>query len=95
METAQQIPIDKIETWDNSRIRIEKDSLSSLMTDIQQKGLLQYIKVWKDPDKDRYILILGHRRLESCKLLGWKTIPAIVVDKEDLDFQKFITQNLS
>jgi len=95
VERTEQIPIDKIETWDNSRIRIEKISLEPLMTDIKQKGLIQYIKVWKDPDKERYILIVGNRRLESCRLLGWKTIPAIIVEKESLDFQNFITQNLS
>jgi ParB/RepB/Spo0J family partition protein len=95
MQTTDEIPIEKIEYWDNSRIRIEKTSLEPLMHDIKQKGLIQYIKVWKDPAKDRYILIVGNRRLESCKLLGWKTIPAIVVEKEDLDFQKFMTENLS
>ena len=29
----------------------------------------------------KYIVVFGNRRLEACKKLGWKTIPAKIDDK--------------
>ncbi|MFH1569412.1 MAG: ParB N-terminal domain-containing protein, partial [Gemmatimonadota bacterium] len=30
----------------------------------------------------KYRIIAGHLQYEVCKLLGWKTISAVIVDKE-------------
>ncbi len=44
---------------------------------ISQMGLLQPIVVEQRPD-GRYNAVAGQLRLAACKMLGWKTIPAIV-----------------
>lgn len=97
-ESLQEIPIDKIEIWENSRIREGKGDLveiENLASDIKHRGLLQPVKVWANPKNEKYVLIFGNRRLEAHKMLGWKTIKAIVVTSNDLDFQKFLTDNLA
>jgi ParB family chromosome partitioning protein len=91
----EHIPIEKIEVLDNSRIRIEPSSLAPLMNNIKQTGLINPITLWKDPKKDRFILEAGNRRLQSCKLLGWNTIPSIVNYGTEFEFDKFLVKNLS
>lgn len=87
-----EIPIELIKSLDNSRVRIENQELSTLMEDIKHRGLLQPIGLIQD--KSNYIIRFGNRRLEACKKLGWKSIPAIVEDKE-LDFESFLADNVA
>jgi ParB family chromosome partitioning protein len=47
------------------------------MKSMQSYGLLNPIILNRQNE-----LIAGHRRLESAKMLGWRTIQAIVLDKE-------------
>ncbi len=45
---------------------------------IESRGFLQPVIVAQDVQGGRYRLLAGRVRLEACKRLGWKTIPAIV-----------------
>jgi ParB-like nuclease domain/MT-A70 len=58
-----------------SRYRKDLGDIQSLAASIKELGLLHPIVVRPD---DR--LIAGERRLEACKLLGWKTVPVTVID---------------
>lgn len=91
-ENIIQIPIDLIKHLDNSRLRIEEADVSSLMTDIKNRGLLQPIGVLKVGEE--YILRFGNRRLMACKKLGWKTISAIISDRE-LNEDSFMADNIA
>lgn len=61
------VPFDKIDVILNIRTNLE--DLSSLMTDIKQRGLLQGVGLTKCGNK--YKMVWGHRRFEACKNLGW------------------------
>ena len=56
------------------------NELDDLVGSIRENGLLQPIMVVKKPGGDTYDLLAGHLRLAACKKLGWKTIPAVVMD---------------
>lgn len=45
---------------------------------IKSEGLLQPIVVVKKVGTDKYEMLAGGLRLEACKKLGWKKVPAIV-----------------
>lgn len=60
------------------RVRKDLGDLSALMESMRAHGLMTPILVNKDKE-----LIAGQRRLESAKRLGWKTVEANVVDKDD------------
>jgi small-conductance mechanosensitive channel len=54
-----------------------------LAESIAARGLLQPIVVAPAAHSDGYEIIAGHMRFEACKLLGWKTIPAVVKESRD------------
>ncbi len=58
---------------------INQEELMELGQSIKQYGLIQPIAV-RRVGKDRYELISGERRLRASKLIGLKTIPAIIID---------------
>lgn len=88
-----QIPIDLIKNFDNSRLRLDDDEdVASLMTDIRHRGLLQPIGILKEGNN--YIIRFGNRRLLACKKLGWKTISAILSDR-DLNEDSFMADNIA
>jgi len=91
-ERLIEIPIDLIKKLDNSRLRIEEKDLVPLMEDIKHRGLLQPIGVIQEGSE--YIITFGNRRLEACKKLGWKTIPAILRDRE-LNENSFMADNVA
>lgn len=53
--------------------------VTSLVASIKEIGLLHPITVTKD-----LLLVAGRHRLEACRQLGWKSVPANVVDLDDL-----------
>lgn len=59
----------------NPARRVEAARLKALVTSMSSVGLLYPILV-----DDKYMVIDGHRRLAAAKLLGWRTITAIVVE---------------
>lgn len=59
------------------RVRRDLGDLRPLMKSLQSYGLLNPIILNRQNE-----LIAGHRRLESAKMLGWRTIQAVILDKE-------------
>lgn len=58
------------------RLRTPKESkIEEIAASIKQLGLLNPITITKD-----YYLIAGFHRLHACKLLNYKTIPAVIKD---------------
>jgi ParB/RepB/Spo0J family partition protein len=85
----QEIEIAKIRRVENIRTNLEE--IPQLMTSIKQDGLLMPIGVWQEGEE--YIISYGNRRLEACKQLGWKTIPALV-SNTPLDEENFLIRNV-
>jgi len=56
--------------------------ITALADSIKDLGLLQ-LPVLRKLDNNKFEVIIGLRRIEAIKLLGWDTIPAIVVDVDD------------
>ena len=61
------------------RFDIDPVSLEELKKSILTNGLIQPITVRRTPDH-KYQLISGERRLKACKEIGFKEIPAYIID---------------
>ena len=88
MTTAQPIltahlAVSKIDP-NPDNVRAELGDLAELAASIRQLGVLEPVVVYDHPDRtDRYVLIMGHRRLAAAKLAKVRTIPAIVRARPD------------
>lgn len=86
------IEISQVQSLDNIRIReIEKD-VHTLMASIEAYGLLQPIGVFGTQQKG-YVIVWGNRRFIASKKLGLKTIPAVIVDSEEMSEEDFLIHN--
>lgn len=75
------IPINKILlNPDQPRTIFDENELKGLAQSIKENKLIQPIVV--DSVGDKYILVDGERRLRACKLLGSKTIEAVIRETE-------------
>ncbi|HTL52631.1 MAG TPA: ParB N-terminal domain-containing protein, partial [Planctomycetota bacterium] len=73
----QQIKLESVHPGDTT---LELQDVEQVARSIAANGLLQPIMVVKKPGGDAYDLLAGHLRLAACRKLGWKTIPAVVMD---------------
>lgn len=76
----QTIKIDSISAGENIRKDITKDSLSSLIASIKDKGILQPLLVRSNGKQ--YDLLDGYRRFQAAKYANLSSIPALVIDIE-------------
>ena len=89
---VKDIEIEKIKQLENIRLRIEEEDVHTLMSSIKQDGLLEPIGVAiTSGSKDEYLIVYGNRRLEACRKLGWKTIPAVV--NGNIHLKDFVIKN--
>ncbi len=80
-EAVIEIPIAKIDPNPlQPRVEFDERTLRDLAASIQSDGVLQPIVVRRD--QDRYILVVGERRLRACRLAGLPKVPAIVREIE-------------
>jgi ParB/RepB/Spo0J family partition protein len=83
--TRRDVPLALIDAGDNDRTNFEAEStlehVASLAASIAEVGLLQVPKL--RPVGDRFEIVYGECRTRACRLLGWDTIPADVVDLDD------------
>lgn len=63
------------------RVIFDQEKLEELALSIKNNGIIQPILV--RPVKDKYKIIFGERRFRASKLLGLKTIPAMVENVKD------------
>ena len=67
--------------------------IAGLMLSIQDKGLLEPIIV--RPTQDGFEVVAGMRRYEACKKLGWRRVPAHVVELDDREaFEVSLLENI-
>lgn len=85
MEKVHKIDLSNIEpNKDQPRKHFDEDSLKELAESIKTYGVLQPIVV--SPKKGgKYLLVAGERRLRASKIVGEKTIPAIVRTLKELE----------
>jgi len=62
-------------------LRTDNGPIKGLMLSIRDKGLLEPIIV--RPAEDGFEVVAGMRRFEACKKLGWRRLPAHVVELDD------------
>ena len=80
-ERILHIPVDSIERNPNQPRKIfEEAPLFELAESIRVCGIIQPLNVRKTGE-DKYELISGERRLKASKLIGLKTVPAIVMSR--------------
>lgn len=77
------------------RFNIDPVALDELKKSILTNGLIQPITVRRTPDH-KYQLISGERRLLACKEIGFKEIPAYIidVDSEELMLALALIENI-
>ncbi len=81
--TLFSIPVDSIKRNPNQPRRIfDEAALFELAESIRSCGVIQPLNVRKIND-DTYELISGERRLKASKLIGLKTVPAIIMNIEE------------
>jgi len=82
-----ELPHDKearqIKTVDISNIEVpsvpfDDKEITQLSESIASKGLLQPIVVMPNNDGGNFRILIGDKRFEACRRLGWKNIPAVV-----------------
>lgn len=79
-ETVRDIPLEKISDFPNHPFKVRMDQAMEEMADsVRQHGVLIPALVRPKPDGG-YEMVAGHRRKESSKLAGKRTIPCIVRD---------------
>lgn len=61
----------------------EDPSLIWLAASIARHGLLQPVLVRTSPQRGRYVLICGARRLAACRMAGLKTVDAMVLEADE------------
>jgi ParB family chromosome partitioning protein len=81
------VPIENIQANPyQPRQVFEMERLVELADSIREKGILQPLIVKKsEEEKNKYILIIGERRLRASKIAGLKEVPVIVKDVGDQD----------
>jgi ParB family chromosome partitioning protein len=77
------------------RMNIEPETLDELKKSILSKGLIQPITVRRILE-GQYQLISGERRLKACVLIGYRDIPAYIiqVDKEETMLAMALIENI-
>ena len=90
----QDIRVDQIQ-MDRTALResVTDDSVRQLAESIRAQGLLQAIVV-AARQGGGWRLIAGRRRLTACKLLGYTTIPARIIETEQIDEIPALAENL-
>ena len=86
---VQHIPIHKVSVAGNRRA-VQEDKVTAIASSIELIGLRTPIavRILEDESESRttevadsaYVLVAGLHRLEACRKLGWRHIPAIVCE---------------
>lgn len=83
-EKSVSVRLEQLHPFENHPFRVEEDdALRQLAQSIKENGVLTPCIVRASPYGDGYELLSGHRRVAACRLIGRKTIPAIVRELDD------------
>ncbi len=77
------------------RFDFDLEAMEELKKSILSNGLIQPITVRRTPDH-KYQLVSGERRLKACKEIGYKEIPAYIiqVDSDELMLALALIENI-
>jgi len=76
-----------------ANLRTDNGPIRGLMLSIQDKGLLEPIIV--RPVEGGFEVVAGMRRFEACRRLGWRGLPAHVVELDDREaFEVSLLENI-
>jgi hypothetical protein len=77
--TTEQVLLSQIRISDRERADFTNDEneISELADRIKEEGLIQPV-VLSRTGEGEYRIVAGHMRVEACKRLGWRSLPAIV-----------------
>ena len=77
--TTEQVLLSQIRMSDQERADFadDEDEIAELADRINEEGLIQPV-VLSRTGEDEYHIVAGHMRVEACKRLGWRSLPAIV-----------------
>ena len=74
-------------------LREDSGPIGGLMQSIEDKGLLEPIIV--RPTQEGFEVVAGMRRYEACRKLGWRRLPAHVVELDDREaFEVSLLENI-
>ncbi|MDE7423651.1 MAG: ParB/RepB/Spo0J family partition protein [Lachnospiraceae bacterium] len=86
MEQFQDVKISELNVFRGYPFRVEHDrALVELSQSIEENGVLVPLILRKNPYGNGYDIISGHRRVEACKLLGKKNVPAFILELDDTE----------
>lgn len=96
---VEEIAVERIRPEQGLARQRDRDGHRELCRSIDQFGVLTPISVRRAPDNPgEYLLIKGQGRTLACRVLGIKTIPAVVVSDDFADKQKvqqFLVENVA
>jgi hypothetical protein len=75
------VPLSQIEVTEKEREDFlgSEQEIADLADRIKEEGLIQPV-VLNQTGVDQYRIVAGHMRVEACKRLGWRSLPAVVRD---------------
>jgi ParB family chromosome partitioning protein len=80
------IPLNQIEMSEeeSKKFLSDADEIEALASRINDEGLIQPV-VLRQISPGRYRVIAGHMRVEACKRLGWRSLPAVLKEEGTRD----------
>ena len=91
-----ELPIESIVPNEWNPNTMSTDVFNALVENIKEIGMVEPIMVVpSQKEEGKYVVISGEHRWEACKVLDYKTIPAIVREEFDEDMEKFQTVRMN
>lgn len=85
-EQFKDVKISELNVFRQHPFKVEHDrSLVELSQSIEENGVLVPLILRKNPYGNGYEIVSGHRRMEACKLLGKKNVPAFIMELDDTE----------
>jgi ParB family chromosome partitioning protein len=75
-QSISEVPLDSVIPGNLTLRELDEAAVEEMAESIKANGLLQPIMV--KPTGNQYELVFGLHRLEACRRLGWRKVPAIV-----------------
>jgi hypothetical protein len=81
--TTVDVPLSQIEISEEERGSLLDDEreIAELADRIKSEGLVQPV-VLNELAEGQYRIIAGHLRVEACKRLGWRSLPAVIQGRQ-------------
>ena len=88
------IPIGDLEHHPDNP-RADLGDVSELAASIEAKGIMQNLTVIPDLESQKYLVVIGNRRLEAAKLAGLVELPCRIADMSETEvLQTMIAENM-